>query len=180
MHSPTKIVSQKICLIGDFGVGKTSLIRQFVDRQFSDKYLSTVGVKISRKLVSVNNFQTEPKQLQLIIWDIEGSTRFKAIAPSYLQGAKGALIVGDVTRQSSMQSLKDHVQLFQSINPKSSLIVALNKVDLIESNERENLLQCISNEFANLNVSIHITSAKTGEGVDETFQKLAIQMLMLE
>lgn len=54
MHSPTKVISQKICLIGDFGVGKTSLIRQFVDRQFSDKYLSTVGVKISRKLVSIN------------------------------------------------------------------------------------------------------------------------------
>ena len=120
MHSPAKVVSQKICLIGDFGVGKTSLIRQFVDRQFSDKYLSTVGVKISRTLVSINNLSdntpVDLKQLQLIIWDIEGSTRFKAIAPSYLQGAKGALIVGDVTRQSSMQSLKDHVQLFQSIN----------------------------------------------------------------
>ena len=92
MHSPAKVVSQKICLIGDFGVGKTSLIRQFVDRQFSDKYLSTVGVKISRKLVSINNLSdntpVDLKQLQLIIWDIEGSTRFKAIAPSYLQGAK--------------------------------------------------------------------------------------------
>ncbi len=184
MHSPPKIVSQKICLIGDFGVGKTSLIRQFVDRQFSDKYLSTVGVKISRKLVSIdncaNNSQAELKQLQLIVWDIEGSTRFKAIAPSYLQGAKGGIIVGDVTRQSSMQSLKDHVQLFQSVNPKASLIIALNKVDLIESNEREHLLQSIPTEFANLNVSIYITSAKTGEGVDEAFQKLASQMLMLE
>jgi small GTP-binding protein len=184
MHSPAKVVSQKICLIGDFGVGKTSLIRQFVDRQFSDKYLSTVGVKISRKLVSIsssaNNSPAELKQLQLIVWDIEGSTRFKAIAPSYLQGAKGAIIVGDVTRQSSIQSIKDHVQLFQSINSKSSLVIALNKVDLIESNEREHLWQSISNEFANLSISIHITSAKTGEGVDETFQKLASQMLMLE
>jgi small GTP-binding protein len=184
MHSPAKVISQKICLIGDFGVGKTSLIRQFVDRQFSDKYLSTVGVKISRKLVSINNFanniQAELKQLQLIIWDIEGSTRFKAIAPSYLQGAKGAIIVGDVTRQSSMQSLKDHVKLFQSVNPKSSLIIALNKVDLIESLERENLLQSIPTEFANLNLSIHVTSAKTGEGVDEIFQALSAQMLMLE
>lgn len=184
MHSPAKVVSQKICLIGDFGVGKTSLIRQFVDRQFSDQYLSTVGVKISRKLVSINNLSdntpVDLKQLQLIIWDIEGSTRFKAIAPSYLQGAKGALIVGDVTRQSSMQSLKDHVQLFQSINPKSSVIIALNKVDLIDKNERENLLQSIPTEFTDLNIPILITSAKTGEGVDETFQKLSRQMLVLE
>ena len=184
MHSPAKVVSQKICLIGDFGVGKTSLIRQFVDRQFSDKYLSTVGVKISRKLVSINklsdNTPVELKQLQLIVWDIEGSTRFKAIAPSYLQGAKGCIIVGDVTRQSSMQSLKDHVRLFQSVNSRSSLIIALNKVDLIESSERDNLLQSIPNEFADLNISIHVTSAKTGEGVDESFQKLASEMLMLE
>lgn len=185
MHSPTKVIPQKICLIGDFGVGKTSLIRQFVDRQFSDKYLSTVGVKISRKLVSinetsVNDSPVELKQLQLIIWDIEGSTRFKAIAPSYLQGAKGAIIVGDVTRNTSMQNLKAHVQLFQSINPQSNLIIALNKVDLIESHERESLLKSIPTDFANLNISTNITSAKTGEGVDETFQKLAFQMLMLE
>jgi GTPase SAR1 family protein len=90
MHSPAKMISQKICLFGDFSVGKTSLIRQFVDRQFSDQYLTTVGVKISRKLVSIpdltNNSQVEvkpeAKQIQLIVWDIEGSTRFKAIAPS--------------------------------------------------------------------------------------------------
>ncbi|PZO43264.1 MAG: GTP-binding protein [Pseudanabaena frigida] len=188
MHSLPKVISQKICLVGDFGVGKTSLIRQFVDRQFSDKYLSTVGVKISRKLVDIpdlgentaNISTTESKQLQLIIWDIEGSTRFKGIAPSYLQGAKGALIVGDVTRQSSMQNLKNHIQLFQSINPKSSSIIALNKVDLIESHERDKLFQYICLELDSLKVSVKGTSAKTGEGVDEVFQTLARQMLMLE
>lgn len=79
-----------------------------------------------------------------------------------------------------MQSLKDHVRLFQSVNSRSSLIIALNKVDLIESSERDNLLQSIPNEFADLNISIHVTSAKTGEGVDESFQKLASEMLMLE
>jgi small GTP-binding protein len=184
MHSPAKIISQKICLIGDFGVGKTSLIRQFVDRQFSDKYLSTVGVKISRKLVIVdqpsNNSQIEAHKLQLMIWDIEGSTRFKSISPSYLQGAKGALIVGDFTRSSSIQSLKDHVQLFQSINPKSSLIIALNKADLIENNEKANIVQSINLEFSSLQIPVQMTSAKTGEGVDEIFQKLSYQMLMLE
>jgi small GTP-binding protein len=184
MSSPVKVISQKICLIGDFGVGKTSLIRQFVDRQFSDKYLSTVGVKISRKLVSIaedtRNSEEELLKLQLIVWDIEGSTRFKGIAPSYLQGAKGVIIVGDVTRTSSMQNLKDHVQLFQSVNPKSSLIIALNKVDLIESDERDLLLQSIPTEFKNLNISTHVTSAKTGEGVDKAFQKLARQMLVLK
>ncbi len=181
MHSSSKIISQKICLIGDFGVGKTSLIRQFVDRQFSDTYLSTVGVKISRKVVSIldplDNLSEEPKQIQLIVWDIEGSTRFQAIAPSYLQGSKGALIVADVTRDSSIQNLETHVKLFQSINPKSSLLIALNKVDLLENNARDTLIKSISAQFAELKISIHLTSAKTGEGVDDIFQTLASQML---
>lgn len=180
MQSAPKVISQKVCLVGDFGVGKTSLIRQFVDRQFSDQYLSTVGVKISRKLVSMSDATQEMKQLQLIVWDIEGSTRFKAIAPTYLQGAKGAVIVADVTRESSIQNLEDHVQLFRSVCPKSSLIIALNKIDLMEDNEREGIFQGISTKFSNLKIPIYTTSAKTGENVDKIFQSLAIQMLVLE
>ncbi len=184
MNSTAKANLKKICLIGDFGVGKTSLIRQFVDRQFSDQYLSTVGVKISKKFISVtensDDSQEQSQQLQLMVWDIEGSTRFKAIAPSHLQGARGAIIVADVTRESSLQNIKGHVQLFQSINPKSGLIIALNKVDLIESYQREKILLSIPAELDGFDVAIQVTSAKTGEGVDETFQQLSRQMLMLK
>jgi small GTP-binding protein len=178
MQSAPKVISQKVCLVGDFGVGKTSLIRQFVDRQFSDQYLSTVGVKISRKLVSIPDITQA--QLQLIVWDIEGSTRFKAIAPTYLQGAKGAVIIADVTRESSIQNLEDHVQLFRSVCPKSSLIMALNKIDLMEDNERDEIFQEISTKFSSLKIPVYATSAKTGENVDKIFQSLATQMLMLE
>ncbi|PZU96321.1 MAG: GTP-binding protein [Pseudanabaena sp.] len=186
-----KITSQKICLIGDFGVGKTSLIRQFVDRQFSDQYLSTVGVKISRKIVYLDedlhkksagdsddsqNF----KQIQLVVWDIEGSTRFKAIAPSYLQGAKGALIVGDVTRSSSIENLKSHIHLFQSVNPKSCAIIALNKIDLIDSYGQDQLFQSMAKELKDIKISIHMTSAKTSVGVDPIFQALAQEIIMLK
>ncbi|NEN93649.1 MAG: GTP-binding protein, partial [Okeania sp. SIO3H1] len=91
------MISKKICLVGDFGVGKTSLIRKFVDRQFSDQYLSTVGVKISRKKVDLPKIEVEKNNfLQLLIWDLEGHTKFKAIAPNYLKGASGAIVVADV------------------------------------------------------------------------------------
>jgi len=161
MQSAPKVISQKVCLVGDFGVGKTSLIRQFVDRQFSDQYLSTVGVKISRKLVAIPDKTQE--QLQLIVWDIEGSTRFKAIAPTYLQGAKGAVIVADVTRQSSVENLEDHVQLFRSVCPKSSLIIALNKIDLMENNEREQICQEIFMKFNSLKIPVYTTSLDFGQ-----------------
>ncbi len=180
MQSAPKVISQKVCLVGDFGVGKTSLIRQFVDRQFSDQYLSTVGVKISRKLVPITDANQEVKQLQLIVWDIEGSTRFKAIAPTYLQGAKGAVIVADATRQSSVENLEDHVQLFRSVCPKSSLIIALNKIDLMENNDREQICQEIFMKFNSHKIPVYNTSAKTGENVDKIFQTLATRMVMLE
>lgn len=184
-----RITSQKMCLIGDFGVGKTSLIRQFVDRQFSDQYLSTVGVKISSKIVHIdentyknanaNDINQNIQQLKLLVWDIEGSTRFKAIAPNYLQGARGALIVGDVTRASSLENIKSHIQLFQSVNPKSCAIIALNKIDLIDSHEQDRLLQSMITELNDIKISIYVTSAKTGVGVDSIFQTLAQEILML-
>jgi len=184
-----RITSQKMCLIGDFGVGKTSLIRQFVDRQFSDQYLSTVGVKISSKIVHIdeniyknanaNDINQNIQQLKLLVWDIEGSTRFKAIAPNYLQGAKGALIVGDVTRASSLENIKSHIQLFQSVNPKSCAIIALNKIDLIDSHEQDRLLQSMITELNDIKISIYVTSAKTCVGVDPIFQTLAQEILML-
>ncbi|MEL7243489.1 MAG: Rab family GTPase, partial [Cyanobacteria bacterium J06573_2] len=138
-------ISKKICLIGDFGVGKTSLIRRFVDRQFSDKYLSTVGVKISRKSVELTDSkQGKNLKLQLLIWDIEGSTKFKGISASYFQGAKGAIIVGDVTRPESLENISEHIQAFSKVNPKGKTVIALNKSDLIDAEYLEKYRQIYS------------------------------------
>ena len=163
------IISKKICMVGDFGVGKTSLIRRFVDRQFNDQYLSTVGVKISRKLI-------ESVNLQMLIWDIEGHTKFKGIAPSYLQGASGALIVADVSRIETIERIPEHAQLFLSINPKGSLIVTLNKSDLIDEEKLTKLLQMVELQKLERVSKIYQTSAKTGAYVDEIFEELAYQM----
>jgi small GTP-binding protein len=163
-------ISRKICLVGDFGVGKTSFIRQFVDRQFSDQYLSTVGVKISRKTVSL---EPSADSLQLVIWDIEGSNQFKSIAPSYLQGAKGAILVCDVTRPPTLQNLSEHIKQFLDINPSSKIIVAINKTDLMDEEQVERLLE--SSIFSNQPgiIAPYATSAKTGKNVDVIFQTLS-------
>lgn len=169
--------------MGDFNVGKTSLIRQFVDRQFSDQYLSTVGVKISRKLISLadqtKSISEDQRQLQLIVWDIEGSTRFKSISPSYLQGAKGALIVGDVTRLATLQNIQAHILLFRSVNPKSVFIIALNKVDLIKQFELQDLIEELAAKLSISKDEIQLTSAKTGTGVNETFHNLTHKLLSI-
>ncbi|BDA70325.1 Ras family small GTPase [Rivularia sp. IAM M-261] len=170
-------ISKKICLVGDYGVGKTSLIRRFVDRQFSDKYLSTVGVKISRKIVDLIDVNPEnKKELQLLIWDIEGSNKFKAIASTYFQGAKGAIIVADVTQQDTLTSISNHIQNFLAVNAQASIVIALNKSDLIETEYLEKIRQMY--QFDNNNVlSTYVTSAKTGKNVDEMFQLLSHSLL---
>ncbi|MGF1674662.1 MAG: Rab family GTPase [Rivularia sp. (in: cyanobacteria)] len=167
-------VSRKICLIGDFGVGKTSLIRRFVDRQFSDKYLSTVGVKISRKTLELADSE-KPKNLtlQLLIWDIEGSSKFKGISASYFQGAKGAILVGDVTRRESLENIAEHLQAFLKANPQGKAVIALNKSDLIDAEYLEKYRQLYSFSDDSSFVETYASSAKTGINVDNIFQSLA-------
>lgn len=171
-------ISKKICLIGDFGVGKTSLIRRFVERQFSDQYLSTVGVKISRKTVELEGVKEQENiNLQLMIWDLEGHTKFKAIAPSYLQGASGAIVVADVTRQETLERIIEHLNLFFSINPKGFIIVALNKSDLFEEEKIAKFLEIYQFPEQERVLSVHSTSAKTDKDVDLIFQKLSTKMV---
>lgn len=169
-------VSKKMCLIGDFGVGKTSLIRRFVDGQFSDQYLSTVGVKISRKNIVLSKENMPDHDLQLLIWDLEGHTKFKAIAPSYLQGSKGALVVADVSRPETIDRIPEHLSLFYSVNPQGKIIIALNKVDLIEPEKVAKIFYSTQSLYQERVLCLYQTSAKTGEYVDEIFEKLAVSM----
>lgn len=169
------LITKKICIIGNFGVGKTSLISRFVERQFNDQYLSTVGVKISKKMLEL---PLKSKLIaQLVIWDVAGSNKFKSITPTYLQGASGAIVVADITRQETMTEITDHVQLFLSVNPKSSLVVALNKSDLAnEANiaKISSATQIKNNEKV---LATYLTSAKTGLYVDEMFHNLAYNIM---
>ncbi len=169
------LISKKICIIGESEVGKNSLIRRFVDRQFSDEYLSTVGVQISRKTLKLQGVNPPyTLNLQLLIWSITGHPRFKAIAPTYLQGSIGAIAVGDLTRPKTIDRLPDHIQLFLAINPNGFIIVALNKCDLIEPKQQETLIQL--NQLEQV-LGIYLTSAKTGSCVDEIFLQIAYKIL---
>jgi small GTP-binding protein len=173
----TPIISKKICLLGDFSVGKTSLIRRFVERQFSDEYLCTVGVKISQKTVELGSaMQPTLPRVQLLIWDLAGNTRFKSIVPTYLHGSSGAIVVGDISRQVTLDHITNHVELFSSINPKGHIIIALNKIDLLDEIQVARVTDNFSFQQYWQVIDTYATSAKTGSAVDEVFYKLAYQM----
>ncbi len=160
------MISKKIVLIGDFSTGKTSLIRRFVDNQFSDKYLSTIGVKISRK-----NITLDENEIQNIIWDVEGATESKMLNASYLLGAHGTIVVADITRESSMENMKEHIDLVRSVSDKTAVVIALNKSDLLPRDEAEKILASLQKKFSDIKF-VTLTSAKSSEGVTALFQEL--------
>ena len=172
-------ISKKICLIGDFGVGKSSLIRRFVEGRFSEQYLSTIGVTISRKKVIVSAKDKQQEQtVQLLIWDIEGKTKFQKISPSYLKSAQGVIIVADCTRPDTIEHISSHLDLAYSVNPQGiKLSIVFNKVDLIDLNLYQNLRQ--HSQFLNKFpvIPIYNTSAKTGKNVEVMFYQLTQSMI---
>ena len=172
-------LSKKVCLVGDFGVGKTSLIRRFVDRQFSDQYLSTVGVKISKKIINLPELTlVQDDKFQLMIWDIEGRTDYKPIDVSYLRGSSGAIIVADSSRMETVNSLGRHISMFQTVNPDGPVVIAFNKSDLADVATLQKIMNL--NNFANEPqiIATYATSAKTGESVDRMFLELSQSLLL--
>ena len=165
------MISKKIVLIGDYATGKTSLIRRFVDNEFSDNYLSTIGVKISSKNVMIGSLE-----VQNIIWDVEGSTETKPIAKSYLLGLHGAIVVADVRRRSTIINLQNHINLLREVSAEVPIVIALNKSDLLGSEEGEQMLEDVES-LLDSPLYIKLTSAKTGESVEDLFEKLSTLMV---
>ena len=169
-------ITKKICLLGDFNVGKTSLVRRFIEDKFSDRYLSTVGVKVSRKSVSLKT-KLDIQQINLLMWDLEGNTKFKSITPSYLKGASGSIIVADLSRTGTIDNLSQHLQLFWEINPLAKAIVALNKADLIPAEKLAKLIENYQSQSSPEILGVYTTSAKTGDRVNDIFQVMAQELV---
>ena len=163
-----KVIAKKVCMVGPFAVGKTSLVRRFVESIFSDAYLTTIGVKISKKVLSHND-----DQVQLMIWDIEGADVFTELKPSYLRGAAGVLLVLDGTRPKSIDMATDLSKVLKEQLPGVPVVGLLNKSDLsyewkISESDIEGVEQ--------LGINVIKTSAKTGENVELAFQKMVERM----
>ena len=163
------MISKKVCMLGGFAVGKTSLVSRFVRSIFSEKYLTTVGVKIDKKTVAVPG-----NDVDLVLWDIYGEDDFQKMRASYLRGASGYLLVVDGTRRATLDTARDlHRLALDTVGPVPFLVL-LNKADLVEQWEIDHdVLTALSREGW---VAVQ-TSAKTGEGVEEAFSRLAVAML---
>ena len=157
--------ARKICLLGDFGVGKTSLVARFMRNTFSDKYLTTVGVKVDSKEVD----RGERGLVKLVVWDIAGRSVLDALNMSYLSGASGLLLVADGTREASLRTAIDLLLQSRSLLPNAQAVLLVNKLDLIERWE------VAPTTLIELRQTLPVveTSALSGDGVEQAFLELA-------
>ena len=159
------MIQKKICLLGAFAVGKTSLVSRFVKSIYSDQYLTTVGVKVDKKPVTLGD-----TQVNLIVWDLAGEDEFQKVSMDYLRGASGYLLVADGTRLSTLETARMLRQRVADNIGDIPFVFIVNKSDLNAEWEIDD--QAVADcRAAGWNVIK--ASAKTGEGVEEAFKLLA-------
>lgn len=156
------MIQKKICFIGASAVGKTSLIRRYVEGIFSDKYLTTIGVKIDKKRVATNK-----GDVQLLIWDLEGTDQFCGFQARYLKGASAYVLVIDQSRPTSFSDALDIYKLASDATSAPAFLV-LNKSDLPNQLHESQLTTLNNMPFSGQ----CITSAKTGDKVDTLFSDI--------
>ena len=164
-----RTISKKICLLGDFAVGKTSLMRRFVYDLFSEKYISTIGVRVSRKTVAIPD-GGDVIELTMMLWDLGGSEEFNLMRASYLRGAAGAVLVCDLTRPGTLECVQTYADELLSISPGAHFVLAANKRDLID--QQRLTQEQIQAAAADVNAPYYFTSAKTGDEVETLFRHL--------
>jgi small GTP-binding protein len=158
------MIAKKVLLVGSFGVGKTSLIRRFVTNEFSEDYISTIGVRVSTKIMKFNN-----GEIKLLIWDVAGINDNEDIPKAYFLGSSAAMFVFDLTREETYNDIESQVETIKNLSGLKNITVVGNKKDLLISDQIEQIKKTIS-----ISVDL-ITSAKEDQYVEDAFIKLAQQ-----
>jgi len=159
------MISKKVILTGNFGVGKTSLFNRFVYDRFSDKYLTTIGVKVNKKVINV-----EDRDISVLLWDIAGEVSQDKVPISYFLGAAGIIYVFDMSRPLTFDNIIKDLDYLSELLPNSVIKIVGNKKDLVTQEEIDDILKQV--EGCNI-----VTSAKTGENVEDLFQELGKELL---
>jgi small GTP-binding protein len=171
----------KVCLVGEHAVGKTSLIKRYVLNEYDDRYIVTLGAKVSKKEMLLQPKAGEPVQMDMTIWDIMGEKGFRdLLKEAFFHGAKGTIAVCDLTRYSTLKELDDWVQSVFNVVGEIPVVFAINKVDLKDEvmilyGEKE-----IGQAVRAFEAPYFYTSAKTGENVETLFRRLGTMVLAKE
>lgn len=166
------MIQKKICMLGTFAVGKTSLVRQYVDSIFSDEYQTTLGVKIDKKVVTLKD-----NSVSLVIWDVQGEEGGDIVLPVYLKGMAAYILVTDPTRAHTVEHACAMKRLIEYKHGALSYVLAINKSDIKEQWEAP---VAEMEELRAGSLAAFETSAKTGQNVEEMFVTLAAELQHLK
>ena len=158
------MINKKICMVGAFAVGKTSLVKQYVECIYDEKYHTTIGVKIDKKTV-----KNKDEIIQLMIWDIEGVDGFTDLKPSYLRGASGIVLVVDGTRKKTLEPAEKILKMVKKNLSDVPVLLLINKSDLVST------WQITLTDSLSLGVdknNTFQTSAKENENVELAFKRM--------
>jgi small GTP-binding protein len=163
------LIKKKITMLGAFAVGKTSLVQRYVNSIFSEKYQTTIGVKIDQKMVEVGD-----TSVMLMLWDLYGEDDYLKVKPTYLAGSSGYLLVADGTRANTIDVALQLQEMAAAYTNNAPFILIINKFDLATSWEvKEKTINLLREKGWH----IIITSAKENHMVDEAFGELANMMI---
>ncbi len=160
------MLKKKICMVGQFGVGKTSLVRRFVSSIFDERYLTTIGVKIDRKDVSIHG-----KSLTLMLWDLAGEDELAELNVSHLRGASGYVLVADGCRAATLEKAAELQQRITGTLGPLPFVLVVNKADLRDQWEVQPA------HVTHYGWPTFETSAKAGSGVEEMFLGLGAALI---
>lgn len=163
------MLQKKICMLGSFAVGKTSLVRRYVESIYSDAYQTTVGVKVDKKVVEVDS-----REMTLVLWDLYGEDEFQKMKWSYLRGSSGYLLVADGTRRATLDKAFLLEQRVKEEVGEIPFVFVVNKNDLVEDWKLDDQLEA---QFAAQKWTVLRCSAKTGQNVEEAFSQIARKMM---
>ena len=172
-RGPPAILKAKVCLVGENAVGKTSLVRRYVLDQFEDRYITTLGAKVTKKEVRLEDPKlSRPVVVDLTAWDIMGQPSFRELLrEAYFSGVQGVLAVVDLTRRETLDNLPAWIEtVVRTVGPVP-MVVAANKADLAgQAKYGPDEIQSVTKISQS---DTFLTSAKTGALVNATFERLA-------
>ncbi len=175
--SNRKHFKAKVCLVGNPAVGKTSLVRRYVMNNFDDRYLTTIGTKVSKKQVHVlDPARSVDATLDLMIWDIMGQPGFREmLKDAYFFDAKAILAVADLTNKESLRDLENWIRAVEGVAGKVPVVVAVNKSDMAAQAEFDQAEAVRA--ATTFGADMFMTSAKSGDNVEEAFRRLGVRVL---
>jgi small GTP-binding protein len=172
MSEPSAIMQMKVCMLGAYAVGKTSLVARFVKSIFSEKYHTTIGVKVDKKTVRIGE-----QDVSMILWDLAGEDDFYQVRMSYLRGSAGYLLVADGMRRQTLDKAFELQQRTEKEIGKAPFILVINKLDQVGQWE---IKDTDLNQFSSSGWEVVSTSAKTGIGVEQTFLALGKRLMGID